>query len=431
VTNHNNATLFRVIGRWSLTALVINSMIGSAVFGLPSQIAALTGRASPIAVIIAGGGIGIVMACYAELASYFTDAGGPYLYGREAFGRLMGIEIGWMLWLAQLSACAANGNLFVIYLAQFWHEADKPLPRFVVLTVLVGFLALINYRGVRGGARVSDLFTVAKLLPLVIVVVTGLIYLLTHPKTALTTSFPSPANHWRNAILLMFFAYGGFETALVPMSEAKNPRRDAVFALFTSLIVVTSIYTLVQWIVVATLVDPASSARPLADVATLTLGRGGAAFVALGALVACYGYLSAKILGVPRITFALAQEGDFPKIFGAVHPRFQTPYFSILIFAALTWALALVGNFSWNVTLSAFARLFYYGAGCAGLLILRRKRPGEALFQLPGGVPLAIIGILICLVLVTRIDMGRSLILFGVLLAALLNWLWVSRKNAS
>ena len=425
---HSGPRLVRVIGRWSLAALTINSMIGSGIFGLPSQVGGLTGTASPIAVLIAAAATGIVMACYAELASYFSEAGGPYLYGRETFGRFLGIEIGWLLWLAQLSACAANTNLFVIYLGQFWNRASQPAARFVVLTALVGFLTFVNYRGVRGGTRVSNVFTVAKLLPLLIVISAGILYMTRH-QTVSAPHLQASANDWLKAILLMFFVYGGFETALVPMSEAKNPQRDAVFALFAALIATTLIYTLIQWIVVRLIANPAASQRPLADVADLALGRGGAAFVACGALIACYGYLSAKIVGVPRITYALAQRGDLPKIFSAIHSRFHTPYFSIVVFAALTWLLAMLGNFSWNVTLSAFARLFYYIAACAGILILRRKRAGEARFRLPAGTPLAVIGIAICLVLMTRVDMSKSLILFATVFAGLLNWLWVRRSK--
>src|SRR5207248_7992176 len=106
-------TLVRAIGRWSLAALVINSIIGSGVFGLPSVLAGLVGRASPWAVLLGGALVGIIMACFAEVASQFTQAGGPYLYARVAFGRLMGIEMGWMLWLAQLAALAANASMIV------------------------------------------------------------------------------------------------------------------------------------------------------------------------------------------------------------------------------------------------------------------------------------------------------------------------------
>jgi basic amino acid/polyamine antiporter, APA family len=424
---NQTAGLIRAIGRWSLAALAINSVIGSGIFRLPADVAGLTGAASPLAVLIAGAATGIVMACFAELASYFREAGGPYLYAREAFGRLIGLETGWLLWLAQLSACAANTDLFVIYLGQFWRQAGHPVSRSLVLTVLVGFLALVNYWGVQGGTRLSNIFTLAKLLPLILLIMTGIGYVVIHQQTAVVKQVQPGNDAWLGAILLMFFAYGGFETALVPMSEAKNPERDAVFALFVSLAVITVIYTLVQWIVVDILPDPLLSRRPLAEVASITLGSGGSMLVGLGALVSCYGYLSAKALSVPRITLALAEEGDFPKIFGIIHPRFHTPYFSIVVFAVLTWLLALLGNFSWNVTLSAVARLFYYAAGCAALPMLRKKRPGQARFHLPGGVAFAFIGIIICMILVSRVDMSKSLILLAAVMAALLNWLWVRR----
>ncbi len=122
-------TLVRAIGRWSMAALVINSIIGSGIFGLPSDLAKLLGNASPYAVLIAGGAMGVIMACFAEVASRFTQTGGPYLYSRVAFGRLVGIEMGWMLWLVRLTAPAANASLFVIYLREFWPRAMDPFPR--------------------------------------------------------------------------------------------------------------------------------------------------------------------------------------------------------------------------------------------------------------------------------------------------------------
>src|SRR5438270_2206090 len=158
--------LVRAIGRWSLTALVVNSIIGSGVFGLPSTIAGFVGRFSPLAVLLAGAGMAIIFACFAEVASQFQQAGGPYLYARTAFGRGMGIQMAWMLLLGQVAAPAANANLFVIYLGEFWPHATDPLPRTLILTGLVAMLALINVRGVRAGAQVSNFFTAAKLMPL-------------------------------------------------------------------------------------------------------------------------------------------------------------------------------------------------------------------------------------------------------------------------
>jgi basic amino acid/polyamine antiporter, APA family len=427
---HNE--LIRAIGRWSLVALVVNSIIGSGVFGLPSAVAGLIGNYSPYAVIAAGAGMSVIMGCFAEVASRFQQAGGPYLYARAAFGRLVGIQTAWMLWLGQVAAPAANANLFVIYLAEFLPHARDPLPRALILTALIGLLTFINLRGVRAGAQISDLFTAAKLVPLLAVIVLGLFVLHNQHWTIATRSTaPHSVNQWMKAVLLLVFAYGGFETALAPMSEAKDPRRDAPFALFMALLLCTVIYALIQWVVVGVLPDAVHSQRPIAEVAYIAIGPVGAALVAVGALISFYGYLSAKILAMPRVSFALAEQGDFPKAFAAVHRRFHTPYVSILVFAALVWGFALVGEFKWNVTLSAVARLLYYGVGCAALPVLRRKQPEGAMFRLPAGNILAALGVILCVILVTRVDFGQSLILIATAVLAFGNWAAVrNRKTA-
>jgi APA family basic amino acid/polyamine antiporter len=425
--------LVRAIGRWSLVALAVNSIIGSGVFGLPSTVAGFVGNYSPYAVLAAGAAMSVIIGCFAEVASRFQEAGGPYLYARAAFGRLMGIQTAWMLWLGQVSAPAANANLFVIYLGEFFPHAKDPFLRALILTLLVGLLTFINIRGVRGGAQVSNVFTAAKLVPLSAVILLGLFALRHHHWNISSPAMASPnTGQWLKAMLLLVFAYGGWETALAPMSEAKNPRRDAPFALFMALLLCTVIYALIQWVVVGILPDAAHSQRPLADVARLAAGPIGAGLVAIGALISFYGYLSAKILAMPRVPFALAEQGDFPKVFASIHRRYQTPYVSILVFAAMVWVLALFGDFKWNVTLSAVARLLYYGVGCAALPILRRNQPqaAPAMFQLPAGNLLAFVGVILCVALVTRVDFGQSLILVATIALAFLNWAAVARGKA-
>jgi basic amino acid/polyamine antiporter, APA family len=164
-------------------------------------------------------------------------------------------------------------------------------------------------------------------------------------------------------------------------------------------------------------------------VARFTMGNRGASLVAIGALVSVYGYLSAKLLGMPRVTFALAKGGDLPSLFGAVSPKFHTPWFSILFYAAAVWGLALVGSFTWNVTLSVVARLFYYAVVCAALIALRRKQPAAAGFRLPGGPVLAVLGIAIAVALATQVDLSKSLILGATVAAAVLNWLWARKAR--
>ena len=421
--------LVRAIGRWSMAALTVNCIIGSGIFGLPAVLSSLLGRASVVAILLAAMAVGVIMACFAEVASRFSHTGGPYVYAQEAFGRFMGIQVAWLVWFVRLTACAANANLFVTYLGEFWPQATRPAMQLAILTLLIGILAAINFRGVKAGTHVSTFFTVAKLASLIFVTLAGGFYLLTkHP--AVTSPGPTLGpTQWARAIVLLIFAYGGFEAALISAGEAKNPRRDLPFGLFAALITCAVIYGLIQWVVVGVLPDPAHSERPLADVARIVMGSGGAALTALGALLSIYGYLSGNILATPRITFALAERGDFPSVFALVHPRFRTPYFSILVFALLVWLLALFGSFAGNATLSAGSRLFYYGVICAAVPVLRKKKPEPPLFRLRAGTLFGILGVLICASLLTQIEYNKSLILLAAVAVAFLNWLAVRKHR--
>jgi amino acid transporter len=317
--------------------------------------------------------------------------------------------------------------LFVIYLAEFVPRVRDPLPRFLALTVLIWFLAAVNIAGVAAGTRLSNVFTIAKLLPLFAIIVVGLVL---HPHAPVATASAAvPWPNWAKSILLLFFSYGGFESALLPMSEAKDPRRDAPLALMVGLGVCCLIYTLIQWLVVTALPYPAASERPLADLARLLAGPPGARFVTIGALLSVYGYLGARTLTVPRITLALAENGDFPRWFSYVHQNFRTPAASIVVFTVAVWGFALSGQFAWNVTLSAVARLLYYGLICAAVPVLRKQFPGRALFRLPGGLLLPGLGALICLGLFLQVDFKQSLILAATVLLATGNWLWARRAN--
>src|SRR5437763_2171465 len=165
--------LVRAIGRWSLVALTVNSILGSGIFGLPSQLADKLGRLSPWAVLLAGAAMAVIIACYGEVSSQFSGTGGTYIYCRAAFCRFTGLQVGWMMMLSRLTACAANANLLVIYLGTFWPQVTRPAPRFAIITPRLGILLAVNYRGVRGGTLVSTLFVIAKLVPLGIVCLAG------------------------------------------------------------------------------------------------------------------------------------------------------------------------------------------------------------------------------------------------------------------
>ena len=415
--------LVRAIGRWSLAALMINSIIGGGIFGLPSVVAGHLGRWAPVAYLVAGLGMAVIAGCLSEVASQFHETGGPYLYARETQGRFWGIQVAWLTWLSRIAAASGTANLFTTYLGQIVPQATQPAYRAAILTVLIGILAAINFVGVKSGTRVSDFFTATKVLLLVIFIGAGLAWMKIH---GAVTPAPLPhaieAKDWLEAMLVLVYAYGGFEAVLLATGEMRDPRRDAPFALLVGLAVVAVIYSLVQVVVSGTLADPAATQRPLAESAGHIFGPGAAAAIAVGALVSIYGYLSANMLHTPRLTFALAERGDFPRILARIHSRFHTPHISILLYTILLMAFTLWGNFRWNITLSAIARLFTYSSVAIALLILRRKQPDASAFRLPAGKVLAVLAILFCLVLLLRAPLSNSWAVLVTAALAAMNW---------
>lgn len=303
------------------------------------------------------------------------------------------------------------------------------MPRIALITTLVVLLVTVNYRGVRTGIRASNFFTVAKLVPLAVFIMFGVLYLLMAPPSAKVAAPPASVRAWIEAVLLLFWAYTGFESALLPMGESKDPRRDAPIALFAAILVCTVVYTLVQVVVMGVLADPSTTDRPLASAAHYFLGSGGAALISLGALLSTFGWMTSFMLLNSRTTFALAENGELPPILAAIHPQFRSPYVSIVMLGILWWVFALWGGFRWNVGFSAAGRLIYYVAVCASLPLFRRTRPGEAALVMPGGKLLAILGGGISLVLITRIDRTALLILSLVVAVTLANWLWARRHK--
>lgn len=427
------AGLVRSIGRWALAGLVVNGVIGSAIYGLPSVIAGKLGRSAPWAWIISAVMIGIIVACFAEVASRFRDAGGPYLYARATFGRFAGLQTGWMAYLTRLTASATVANLFIIYLGEFLPGLGARAGSLAVLTALLAGLALVNYRGVGSGSRVSSVLAGAKLLGLLTFVLLGMVWAAGHGAVAAPPA-PPGAKPWLEALLILVFAYGGFEAALLPLSEARNPERDAPFALGVALLAATVVYTLAQVTVTLTLPDPAASARPLADSARVVLGAPGASFMAVCALLSTFGYLAGGMVNVPRLTFAMAEQGDLPRVFRAVHPVFRTPHLSILCYALLVWVLAASGSFIQNLSLSVAARLVTYGLVAAALPVLRARdgKPGAAppaAFRLPAGPLLALIGVLGMLLMATQVSRREAVIMAVVVALATIQWA-LSRKPA-
>lgn len=380
--------LVRGISRWSLIAVAINGTIGAGIFGLPSKVFAATGTYSLLAFIACALVVLFIILCFAEVGSRFSATGGPYLYARQAFGSAVGFEVGWLLWLARLTAFAANCNLLVDYLGFFWPQATAVYYREAVIIAVVALLTLVNVIGVRDTAMVSNVFTIGKLIPMVVFIAVGLFFI-----NADNYSLAEPPGYgtFSQAVLMLIYAFTGFEMAVIPAGETRDPQRNLPRAILTSIAVVALLYIGIQFVCIGTLPGLATSQRPIADASNLFLGRAGAALISAGVIVSIIGNLNVLILAASRLPFAMGEGGELPGWLARTHRRFHTPHFAILITIAVMLALTLWSTFGTQVRISAITRLLSYSITCAALIALRKSSDAPpARFTAPAGMVLAI-----------------------------------------
>jgi len=381
--------LIRGIRRWDLVAIAINGIIGAGIFGLPAKAFSLIGAYSLIAFVVCGLLLGLIILCFAEVGSRFDVTGGPYLYARVAFGSLVGYEVGWLIWIVRITAFAANCNLLVAYIGFFWPGSGARWPRAMIITATVLVLTVINLVGVRQAAVASNFFTIGKLFPLLLFVTLGLLVI----KPANYSLSVAPAlGSFSQAVLLMVYAFSGFEMAAIPAGEIRNPRTNLPMAILLAIVVVAVVYLLIQIVCIGTLPGLARSERPLADAASQFMGSAGAAVIAAGAIVSITGNLNVVLLSGSRMPFAMAERSELPSLLAKTHQRFHTPHVSILVSAAAALTLTLSGTFIYALTISTLTRLASYAVTCVALPVLRRRTDvPAAAFKAPAGVVISIL----------------------------------------
>jgi len=376
-------TLVRGLRKWDLVALVINSVVGAGIFGLPSQVYALAGTYSLAAYAVAALAIGLIVLCFAEVGSRFGATGGPYLYTRVAFGPLIGFQVGWLMWIARLTGFASLINLFVAYLALFVPGAGIGAPRLMIIAVIVATLSIINIVGVRATATVTNALTAGKLIPLFMLAVTGLLFV--DPQRYAFAAAPAYGS-FSKATLLLVFAYMGFEGAVIPSGEMRDPQRHLPFALIVGMSLVAVLYIGVQAVCIGTVPELARSERPLSDAALPIVGPAGAVLMAAAALVSIGGILNAIVFATSRIVFAMADNGELPRVLSRTHARFRTPAAAIVVTAAAAGLVAEFSTFISALTISTIVRLVAYMATCMALPALRRRSDvPAAAFSTPAG----------------------------------------------
>lgn len=423
--------LDRALGRRDLTLFAVNRVIGAGIFGLPAVLYAAVGPASAVAMALAALLVAGITLCFSEVGSRFRDTGGPYLYAHEAFGPVVAFEVGWLLWVTQLGGFAAVTNLMVNYAGWFFPGITAPSWRAAAITAVVFALAMINVLGVRRAAIVNNVLTTAKMVPLLLFVVVGL-FLLDGDLFASPTgdgASPVDAAALAGAVFLAIYAYSGFETLGVPSGEVRDPDRTIPFALLSGLALVATVYIGVQVVSVGTLPALGESARPVADAAERHFGRGGAAFMALGALLSTLGVAHAIMLTAGRMPFAMAERDQLPASVAAVHAKWHTPWVSLVVSAAGMWAFTMVTTFTSALTVTVGLRVLIYVVTCAGLPVLRRRN-GRAPFHAPGGTVLSVACLIVCGVLLAIRPWAETLQLAAFVSGGLALWALVGRRAA-
>ena len=408
----------RVSGRADLTAQAINIVVGSSVFVLPGVAAAQIGAWAPVAIVAATFGVFLIVLSFAEAAGYYVEAGGPYRYVTDAFGRYAGAQIGLMYWTVRATASAAVGNVLVTYLAEFWPAATRTGPRVAVVTVVVFGSAAVNIVGTRRTVAVLNAFTIGKTLAIAALGVAAIAL----RRGGYPAAGPVPsANDWARAVLLWMFAFGGFEATLITAGEARDPTHDGPRALVNAIWIIALLYLLTQWVVLV-IPGAAASSRPLADAARYLLGVPGAAIVTIAALLATSGHVPGSTFAASRLFYAMAEGDVLPHVFARLHPRFKTPVASIIAFALVVWLLAISGTFVFNASISVIARLIVYTS--TSLAVLRVRKTRRSTFRAPPWVHVAALGF--CAWLLASLTVKEAIALSIVWLAASI--LWVVRR---
>ena len=391
-------SLRRALGRWDLTAIGVNQVIGSAIFLLPADVARLVGPWGPLAFMAVGLLSLSIALCFAEAGSRFEKTGGPYLPARAAFGRFVGFEVGWMMWFTRVTSQASVANGLALALAFYWPSLAGGVPRMSLIAALTLALTWINVRGIKQSSLVVNALTIGKLVPLAVFIIVGIWYI---DPASLTTLPPVTRENGAAAAILLIFAYGGYEVTGVLAGEAANPRRDVPFAFVATLIIVSIVMSLTSVVATGVLPDLAATKTPLADGAAIFLGAVGALMISVGSALSMTGNNMGQILNGSRTLFALAENGDLPRWFAYVHPKYQTPSNAVLFTAVAALTLALTGSFVTLAAVSAIARLVMYLAVCISTLVLRRRTPvgdvGPAKFTVPLGPVIPVLASLVAL----------------------------------
>ncbi|MGB7968847.1 MAG: amino acid permease [Methanobacterium sp.] len=412
--------LNRSLGLYDVVSLVIGTIVGADIYIAASFGAGLLGPFAVFAWLIAGVMAIVIALCFAECSSLVPEVGGPYAYARRAFGNFTGFIAGWSLLIAEWSSIAVFPLAFVAYLEFFIPHMPQDY-QILIKFLFVLFLTSINYYGVRQAGKANDILTILKVAPIIIFTIAGIAYFILKPALLIanfTPIAPLGFSGLGSAIVLIFWAYVGFELVTVPSDEIIDSKKTIPLAIGIGMGVIALFYVITNFVILGLVpwMQLSLSTAPLSLAGYTLVGAIGAGFLSIGALLSISGSNEAGILSAARIPYAMAADGLLPRMFAKVHPKYETPYVSLIIQGIVTFLLAVLGTISQLIILSVFTLLFCYLLTCVSVFPLRKKYNTGG-FKLPWIVP--VLGVIVAIYIMSQcapnqILIGGILIILGI-----------------
>jgi basic amino acid/polyamine antiporter, APA family len=376
-TSVKNIQLVQGLGLFGLIASIFNCTVGGGIFKLPSSVFVLVGTASPVVFAICFVAVALIAAVFILVGKHITTSGGPYAYVRPVLGPYAGFISGVLVWCLGTFAMASVASAYAGFVGAFFPSLLSPQGKAGILFVTFSVFCIFNIVGVKSGSKMSFFFSVAKLIPLLILIGVGL------PKLQSEAIALPAVMDWGSigrASMIMIFAFTGIESALIPSGEIRNPEKILGRALFSGLFLILFLYLGVQLVAQSALGSSMGSgnfASPLAEAAERLMGPFGKILLSVGAILSTAGYLSAMTLSLPRTVYAFAEDGYLPGFLARLHNRYRTPVASILVQILLVWLLAVSSQFEHLAVLANLSAILMYILCVAAALVLQSKSPAK------------------------------------------------------
>jgi APA family basic amino acid/polyamine antiporter len=423
---------------FDVTNLVVGAIIGADIYVASAFGAGLLGPFSLVVWVVAGIIAIVIALCFAQCAALLPKVGGPYAYAHAAWGPFTGFIVGWALWLAEWMSLAVFPVAFTRYFMFFIPNIDF-FSQVAIKSLFVAFLIITNIIGVSAAGRTNDVLTIVKLAPLVFFAGIGIFYMFSNAASAATNFSPFSPLGFGNfglALVLIFWAYAGFEISTIPAGEIRDPGRTIPRAIILGISIVTIFYLITNIVLFG--IRPynllAGDNVPLATATNMILSSipalalVGGAIVGIGALISVAGSDESGMIGTSRLGYALAADGLFPRFFAKINQRFKTPYLGIIVQATTALVAAIIGRLDTLIASSVFFMAIAYVATSASIFSLRRKGT-KAQFHLKGGLIIPSLGVIFSLYLITQCSLTQIALGLGLLSAGVPIYIKYSPKK--